>query len=133
MASALERRHIHCMDDRHPVENLADRAQLTQRRLGVAAVFLGLGAAIAMQRASMSGAFRVVLLPLFVVGSYGLFAGVAKTCALTAFRGFRITECGLEPIADRRELAGVRKRGMRVVLTSIVVSILAVALLAWLH
>jgi hypothetical protein len=83
-----------------------------------------------MNRVGASAPVRLLLFPLFFVGTYGVTAGLLKTCAFSAAFGKRRTQSGLQPIADARELAEIRRRGAVVFAVSFLVSITAGALLA---
>jgi hypothetical protein len=111
------------------VENLGARAQNAQLRCGVFLLVVGLGAAVLMRRTGASAPALWLLMPLFMAGTYGIAASSTRTCALTALFGHRLTETGREPIADRRELLEVRKRGVLVMVSSFAVSLIAVLLL----
>ncbi len=112
------------------VENLGERAQNAQLRFGVALLVAGLAASMAMRRAGASASAHLLLVPLFLMGTYGIAAAMTRTCGLTALFGQRLTETGRERIADRRELVAVRKRGALVMATSVAISVCAVLLLA---
>jgi hypothetical protein len=114
-------------------ENLGARAQNLQLRMGLGLVSLGLLAAVAMNHFGASGPMHVVLIPVFFAGVYGLAAGLAGTCTFCAVFGRRATESGTEPIADRCELAAVRRRGAWLVATTLLVSLAAWLLLALAH
>lgn len=110
-------------------QNLGARAQNTQLRGGVFVLVLALLASVLMRRAGASAPALWLLTPLFLAGTYGIAASSTRTCALTALSGHRLTETGREPIANRRELLEVRKRGMLVMVGSVAVSVIAVLLL----
>ncbi|MGD0674015.1 MAG: hypothetical protein ABSC94_01270 [Polyangiaceae bacterium] len=111
-------------------DNLDDRAQNAQLRVGIAMIFVGLAASVAMHRHGASAARNLSLLPIFLVGAYGMAAGLSRTCGLTALSGRRRTAHGTEPIADRRELAAVRKRGMLLMLGSSFAAVVIALLLS---
>jgi hypothetical protein len=111
------------------VENLGVRAQNTQLRCGVGLLVVALFAAALMRSVGASPATLWLLLPLFMGGTYGIAAAATRTCGLTALSGHRLTECGREPIADRRELLKVRRRGWMVMVSSFAVSLIAVLIL----
>jgi hypothetical protein len=115
------------------VENLDDRAQNAQLRVGVATMFLGLAVSVVLHKQGASPLAHLALIPIFLVGSYGMAAGLARTCGITALTGRRRTEHGPEPIADRRELAAVRKRGLAVIGGSLLLSIATALLLSLVH
>jgi hypothetical protein len=112
------------------VGNLDGRAQNAQIRVGVGTLAVGLAAAMAMNARGAGSATHLALVPVFFVGAYGICAGLARTCGFTAITGRRITATGSEPIADRDELAAVRRRGGVVVAISLAVSLIATALLS---
>jgi hypothetical protein len=111
------------------VANLDGHAQNRQLRLGVAVVSLGLVAAMVMRALGAGLQMHALLVPVLFVGAYGICAGLSHTCGVTAITGRRLTATGSERIADRSELAAVRRRGARVMATSLLVSLLAAALL----
>jgi len=114
------------------VANLDERAQNMQLRFGLCAMALGLVAAMAMNALGVGRGVHALLLPVLFVGAYGVCAGLCRTCGVTAMAGRRLTASGSEPIADRCELAALRRRGLAVVVGSLVVSALATALLSML-
>lgn len=112
------------------VLNLDGRAENAQLRVGVGTLAVGLAAAMAMNAHGAGPGPHLALIPVFFVGAYGICAGLSRTCGITAITGRRITAMGTEPIADRNELAAVRRRGGKVVAFSLVVSVIATVLLA---
>jgi hypothetical protein len=106
-----------------PVVNLDVRAQTTQLRVGVAMVLVALCGAVAMRHFGAAGAVRLTLAPVLLVGSYGIAAGIAGTCGLTALLGKRLTDGGAEPVADRCERKALRWRGLFIIAVSVVVSV----------
>jgi hypothetical protein len=73
---------------------------------------------------------HLALVPVFFVGAYGICAGLSRTCGFVAITGKRLTATGTEPIADRNELAAVRRRGGFVMAISLAVAVIATVLLA---
>jgi hypothetical protein len=114
-------------------ENLGARAQNIQLRMGLCLVSLGLVVAVAIHRLGTDSRLYFLLIPIFFAGVYGLAAGLAGTCAFHAMLGRRAIESGSEPIADRNELAAVRRRGRWVMATALIVSLTASLLLALAH
>jgi hypothetical protein len=112
------------------VVNLDGRAQNAQLRVGVATLALGLAGAMAMNARGAGPGTHLALLPLFFVGAYGIVAGLSRTCGVTGIAGRRLTAMGTERIADRAELAAVRRRGAKVVATSLFVAVLVTSLLS---
>jgi hypothetical protein len=112
------------------VVNLDGRAQNAQLRFGVGIVAVGLGAAIAMNVLGVGLGIHMLLVPVLFVGAYGICAGLSRTCGVTAIAGRRLTATGSEPIADRTELAALRRRGIAVIATSLFVAVIATALLS---
>jgi hypothetical protein len=120
------------MGAQRAVVNLDDRVQNMQIRYGVGVTALGLAAAMVMRGHGVGVAMHALLVPVLFIGAYGVCAGLARTCGLTAMAGRRFTETGSEPIADRVELARLRRRGAAVIATSFLLSLLATALLYFL-
>jgi hypothetical protein len=114
------------------VVNVDGRMQNLQLRFGVVVLALGLAAAMAMHGVGFGLGMHALLVPVLFVGAYGICAGLSRTCGLTAIAGRRFTAGGTEPIADRRELAALRKRGAAVLAISLFVSVIATALLSFL-
>jgi hypothetical protein len=112
------------------VANLDGRAQNAQLRVGVATLAVGLAAAMAMNSHDAGPRMHMALLPLFFVGAYGIVAGLSRTCGVTGIAGRRLTATGTERIADREELVAVRRRGAKVVATSLFVAVLVTVLLS---
>jgi hypothetical protein len=110
------------------VVNLDGRAQNAQIRVGVGTLAVGLAAAMAMNARGAGMGMHLALVPVFFVGAYGVCAGLSQTCGLTAVAGRRRTSTGTEPIADRSELAAVRRRGAKVVAVSLLMSVVGTVL-----
>jgi hypothetical protein len=113
------------------VSNLDGRAQNMQLRVGVAGITLGLAVAVAMSKLGASTALYLLLFPLFFAGAYGIGAGLFGICGMCALFGRRLSEGGSEPVADRAELAKLRRRGTTVIATSALASALATLLLSF--
>jgi hypothetical protein len=113
------------------VANLDERAQNVQLRVGIALVSAGLFLGVLLNHLGASGATDLLLAPLFFVGTYGLGSAMIRTCAVTAFLGRRRAEKGTEPVADRAELAALRRRGAAVLATSFVVALGAASALSF--
>jgi ABC-type tungstate transport system substrate-binding protein len=113
------------------VANLDERAQNVQLRLGIGLVTVGLFLSVLLARLGVRGAVNLALAPLFFMGAYGLGSAMIRTCGITAFLGRRRVEEGTEPVADRTELAALRRKGIAVLATSVVVAVSAAASLAF--
>jgi hypothetical protein len=115
----------------HGVVNLNARVQNAQLRVGIVLSGLGLAAAVAINKRVGAGlGMHALLVPVLFVGAYGICAGLSRTCGLTAMAGRRWTATGPERIADRSELAALRRQGAAVVAGSLLFSVLAAALLS---
>jgi hypothetical protein len=114
------------------VVNLDGRAQNAQLRFGLVVLALGLAGAMAMNALGLGLGMHALLVPVLFAGAYGICAGLARTCGLTAIAGRRITATGTEPVADRNELHALRRRGAAVIATSLFVSVIATVLLSFL-
>jgi hypothetical protein len=112
------------------VANLETRAQNVQLRVGIVMVTAALVVGMVMDRLGAGRLSHLALVPMFFVGVYGLGAAILKTCGVTAFMGKRRTETGVEPVADRQELAALRRRGAALIGGSAVVAVAAAALFA---
>jgi hypothetical protein len=111
--------------------NLDDRARDMHIRMGVGMLSAGLLAAAVMHHLRWSGLASLALSPIFFVAVYGLAAGFGGTCVLNAISGKRRGTSGAEPIADRQELAAVRRRGASLTGASLLIAVAASALLAF--
>jgi len=117
------------MGAQHGVMNLDARVQNAQLRVGIVVSGLGVGAAMVMNALGAGLGMHLLLVPVLFVGAYGICAGLTRTCGLTAIAGRRLTATGSEPIADRAELSALRRRGRAVLAASLLVSVVATALL----
>jgi hypothetical protein len=113
------------------VINVDDRAQNVQLRVGVLAVSAALALAVVFANAGVGLAAHLALFPLFLVGTYGIGAGLWRVCAMTAMRGKRLASEGAEPVADRAEREALRRRGAKVIALSVLVSATATVLLSF--
>jgi hypothetical protein len=118
------------MAARPDVENLGARSQNRHLRAGVALIAAALLGAMALRHFGFGGHAYLVTVPLLLCGVYALNAGLARTCAVMAMLGKRRTASGAGPIADRDELAAVRKRGAVLMCTSMLIALAAAGLLA---
>src|SRR5258708_5027450 len=84
--------YISRMGSHAAVESLDTHAQTGRLRAGSGLFSRGLVGAIAMPRIGVSGPVGFLLLPVFLAGSYGVTAGLLKTCAFSAVFGKRRTE-----------------------------------------
>ncbi len=109
--------------------NLDSRSQNAQLRIGVGMIAAALGVAVISLGLGVPAGYRALLgLPLFF-GTYGVYAGLVRTCGFTALRGMRMTESGATPVADKATLAGYRHRGLQVIGGSAIISVAATLLL----
>lgn len=88
--------------------------------LVVAVVLAGTGAA---------PGFRALAFVPFFIAAHGVLASLYGVCGFTAMAGRRITNEGAERVADRSELAGQRRSGLRVVALSMALAGIATTLL----
>src|SRR5581483_8516327 len=105
-------------------------AQNVQLRLGIGMMTAGLLLGIALHRFAAGAASLVFVAPFFFVGAYGIGAAMMRTCGVTALRGRRRAEAGTEPVADRAELAALRRRGAMVTVVSALFAAVATTVLA---
>lgn len=109
--------------------NLDSRAETMQLRVGVVFVAIALAVAVVLSRSGVAAGWRAVTFAPLAVGTYGTLAALERVCGFTALAGRRIREAGTEPIADRDELAALRRIGLRVIGTSVAIAAAATALL----
>ncbi len=113
--------------------NLDSRAQNLQLRIGVGMIAAALAVAVISLGFGVPSGYRVLLgLPLFF-GTYGVYAGLTRTCGFTALRGMRMTESGPVPVADKTALAAHRHQGFQVICGSAIISVAATLLLLIAH
>jgi hypothetical protein len=109
--------------------NLDARAQNTQLRVGVVMIAAALAAGVLLLGLGAPPAYRSFLaFPLFL-GTYGVYAGLTRTCGITALRGLRLTESGPSPVADKAERRAFRRRGWQVICGSATIAATATLLL----
>ena len=115
------------------VGNLDSRAQNAQLRIGVGMIAVALAVAVVSLSLDVPSGYRALLaLPLFF-GTYGIYAGLTRTCGLTALRGMRMTESGPTPVADKDALVTHRRQGYQVIGGSALISVAATLLLVLAH
>ncbi|MEP7123040.1 MAG: hypothetical protein ABJE95_19085 [Byssovorax sp.] len=108
--------------------NLGDGPQDFRLRVGATAFALGLVLAVAMLKLGAPPALRLLLAVPFFLGANFLYQGLFRTCVGLASQGMRDTGDGPTPIADRDELARVRRSAMIVMGWSILSAALGTAL-----
>lgn len=109
--------------------NLEAQAQDTQMRMGIIALAVALGFATSLAKLGASPGYRALAFVPFLFAAYGVLAALYRTCGVTAMAGRRITCDGSERVADRGELAGQRRQGLRVIGGSLLLAVTATALL----
>jgi hypothetical protein len=72
-------------------------------------------------------ALRGASAPFFFVGSIGIFQARAHTCVALASRGIRDMDGGRERIDDAAELARVRDQARRVLVRSVIATLVLTA------
>ncbi len=109
--------------------NLDAHAQNLQLRVGVTMIAAALALAVLLLGLGAPAAYRGVLaFPLFF-GTYGVYAGLTRTCGFTALRGMRLTESGPTPVADKAERCSHVRRGWQVIVASASIAVCATVLL----
>ena len=94
-----------------PARNLTEEVQNWQLRFGVGLFAFALGGAVLVREVGVTSALRYALfIPIFLA-CHGIYSGLTGVCGVTAAQGCRRSEEGSEPVADRRELRAVRRRG----------------------
>jgi hypothetical protein len=111
------------------VVNLDGQAQNVALRAGIGVIAVSLALAVLFQKLDAATVYRLLLVPAFFAGVYGVQAALVGTCGFTALLGRRITSSGPEPVADRAELVALRRRGLWGIATSAGVSVVTGALL----
>ncbi len=111
-----------------PTGNLGSRAQDNQLRVGLVALAMALALTAFLARTDGGSAYRWLVAFPFFVAINGVLAGFYKTCGVTAFAGRRITASGVEVVADRHELAALRRTGLKVLGMSVALAAAAAAL-----
>ena len=107
--------------------NLDARAQDSQLRIGLVALAMALLVTAFLARIEGASAYRWLMFLPFFVAANGILAAFYRTCGITAFAGRRMTFEGAEVVADRTELSGQRRVGLRVLVISIGMAGLATA------
>jgi len=104
---------------------LAERRK--RHRAGIAALAIGLLVVLAAWRMDLHVAVRAASAALFFVGFVGIFQARAHTCVALASRGVRDMDEGPERIDDAGELAALRAQSRRVLVQSLVATVLLMA------
>jgi hypothetical protein len=112
-----------------PIVNLDAQAQNVGLRAGIAMIAVSLALAVLLQMLGAAMVYRLLLVPAFFAGVYGVQAALVGTCGFTALLGRRITSSGPEPVADRAELVALRRRGLWGIAASIGVAAITGVLL----
>ncbi len=97
-------------------------------RIGLVALAGALVFALLLANSGASPAYRAVAFLPFFFAANGVIAALYGVCAFTAMAGRRLTSHGAEVVADRTELAGQRRSGMRVIALSVALAALATSL-----
>lgn len=109
--------------------NLDTHAQNVGLRAGIGLIAVALAVAVALQEFGAAAHYRLLLLPAFFVGAYGVQAALVGTCGFSALMGRRFTSGASRPVANRAELAQLRRRGLTGIAVSAAVSVLTGAVL----
>lgn len=102
--------------------NLEDANVVRRLRVGIASLALGLALAVLFAKVGASQLLRLTLFVPFFLSANCFFQTIYQTCGFSAWLGVRQTCQGQERIADRRELALTRARGLKQVLVATVVA-----------
>jgi hypothetical protein len=121
------------MDARTQVTNLDAHAQNVGLRAGIGVIAAALAVAVALQEIGAAAHYRLLLVPAFFAGAYGVQAALFGTCGFTALMGRRFSAGAPEPVANRAELAQLRRRGLAGIALSAAVSVLTGAVLVLAH
>lgn len=109
--------------------NLDDVVQGRMMRFGVAMLLVALGLSTILLQIGASGLPRAFLFVPFWLAAYGVLSSLFRTCAFAALGAMRLGCRGAEPIAGAEGVRAVRRRGLRVLLASVVLAALMTALL----
>jgi hypothetical protein len=110
--------------------NLDSKAQDRQLRGGLLALAGALVVALLLVKSGAPPVYRAIAFVPFFFAVYGLLASFHRVCGFTAIAGRRMSEDGVEKVADRLELSAHRRSGMRVIVYSAAIAGLATALFA---
>ena len=108
--------------------NLGDGPQDRRLRWGAITFALALVLAVVMLKLGASPTVRLLLAVPFFAGATGLYQGLFRTCSGLAARGLRDNGDGPTPIADRDELARVRRTAIIVMACALVSAALGTGL-----
>lgn len=108
--------------------NLDAAAQDQQMRIGLLALAGALVVAILLAKSGASPAYRALAFLPFFFAANGVLAALYRVCGFTAMAGRRLTADGAEVVADRAELTGQRRAGLRVIVLSAALAALATSL-----
>jgi hypothetical protein len=97
-------------------------------RIGLVALAGALVFALLLVRSGASPAYRALGFIPFFFAVNGFLAALYRVCGFTALAGRRLTADGAEVVADRAELAGQRRTGLRVLGLSVALAALATSL-----
>lgn len=106
--------------------NLGPRASVAYLRIGLVAFAVAVIAGVSMVSWNAPFAARLLLIAPFVLAWACLLDAAASTCGVRAVQGLRVTDRGLEPIADPRELERVRRRAKGLAVRVLVASAISV-------
>ena len=111
--------------------NLEDHGQNTRLRMGIIALALALGAAVAVVEADLSRAWRCVLFIPFFFAAFGAWQGLYRTCPGMVLKGARETIEGEEVrVADPERVRAARSLATKVLAGAFVSAACATALVA---
>ena len=97
-------------------------------RIGLVALSGALIFALFLMKTGVSPSYRALAFVPFFFAANGFIAGLYRVCGFTALAGRRMTTDGAEVVADRVELAGQRRTGLRVIVLSVALAALATSL-----
>ncbi|MCA9553415.1 MAG: hypothetical protein KC933_25485 [Myxococcales bacterium] len=110
--------------------NLKDHGQNARIRMGIVALTVALGAAVAVMEADLARPWRVVLFVPFFFAAFGAWQGLYRTCPGLVMRGTRETQEGDEVrVADPEQTRAARRLATKVMLGSVATAACATALL----
>ncbi len=108
--------------------NLDARSQETQMRIGLVALAGALVVALLLARSGAPPAYRALGFIPFFFATNGVLTALYGVCGFTAMAGRRLTNDGVEVVANRKELAGQRRSGLRVIALSLAIAALVTTL-----
>jgi hypothetical protein len=94
--------------------NLCPRAQISKVRRAAVIMGVALATTVALVELDVARPWRFAVVVLFLAAFLELVQGFTGTCVFSAARGVRVTDEGVEAVANPADRSRIRKRARQV-------------------